>query len=69
MRDHYQMELEAEEERQKVAHRVRARIDGLRSFSEVKSFIGKMNEAVVSVKMRKRITKWLRERVEILKGN
>lgn len=69
MRDHYQMELEAEEDRQNVAKRVRARIDGLRSFSEVNAFVRKVQDAVVSHKMRKRIAKWLRERVEILKGN
>lgn len=69
MKSHYELELEAEEERQNAPSRVHARIGQLTSLRDLMAFSRVASEAVMSVKLRKRIAKWTRVRLEELKGN
>lgn len=69
MKSSYQLDLEADEEKHRIDRRLRAKIDTLTSLRDVRNFIDRVREAAMSDKMRKRIEKWLRERVSTLKGS
>lgn len=68
MRNHYQLDLEADEERERADRRLHAAISKLRSPQEMNAFIKRARESTLSDKMKKRVVKWLQERVDIWKG-
>ncbi len=57
MKDHYQLELEAEEARQNVPHRLHARIGRLNTLEDLRTWTGVALGATMSLDLKKRLVK------------